>query len=243
MFAKKFWIPVVLVLIGIAIGGTFVGRHIASQEPVKIYNAVTPEPVEVQRQAPPKPPPPGETAESGHWHGDEWHAEPHDPAPTALPVEPQGFGLPESQRNVSDETDGLSDTHIQLLKALPDATVSQRVLKGYVLRHYQKYPDCQEHEAVLADAKAYAEWNEADEKHVEKRRIHDAELDSIMSLYDSFREKYADTLFAGKKLSPTDAKVAESEKQAILEHLDAHDEQARILQREKPISPKPMHTH
>ena len=31
-----------------------------------------------------KPPPPGETAESGHWHGDVWHAEPHEthaPAP------------------------------------------------------------------------------------------------------------------------------------------------------------------
>ena len=27
----------------------------------------------------PKPPPPGETAESGHWHGDEWHTEPHAP--------------------------------------------------------------------------------------------------------------------------------------------------------------------
>ena len=30
-----------------------------------------------------KPPPPGETAETGHWHGDVWHAEPHQtPAPT-----------------------------------------------------------------------------------------------------------------------------------------------------------------
>lgn len=29
--------------------------------------------------APPKPPPPGETAESGHWHGDVWHAGPHTP--------------------------------------------------------------------------------------------------------------------------------------------------------------------
>ena len=26
----------------------------------------------------PKPPPPGETAESGHWHGDVWHVEPHE---------------------------------------------------------------------------------------------------------------------------------------------------------------------
>ena len=25
-----------------------------------------------------KPPPPGETAESGHWHGDVWHTEQHD---------------------------------------------------------------------------------------------------------------------------------------------------------------------
>ena len=27
---------------------------------------------------PPKPPPPGETVESGHWHGDEWHTGRHD---------------------------------------------------------------------------------------------------------------------------------------------------------------------
>lgn len=30
-----------------------------------------------------KPPPPGETHESGHWHGDQWHAEPHE---TEAPV-------------------------------------------------------------------------------------------------------------------------------------------------------------
>ena len=33
MFAKKIWIPVVLVLIGMAIGGTFWYQYIASQEP------------------------------------------------------------------------------------------------------------------------------------------------------------------------------------------------------------------
>ena len=37
----------------------------------------------VEESAPPKPPPPGETSESGHWHGDVWHAEPHD-----TPVKP-----------------------------------------------------------------------------------------------------------------------------------------------------------
>ena len=38
----------------------------------------------LQQKQPPKPqteakpPPPGETAETGHWHGDVWHTEPHD---------------------------------------------------------------------------------------------------------------------------------------------------------------------
>ena len=87
MLQKKFWIPVLLVLIGVAIGGTFWGKHIASQEPVKTYK-----PVEFQQSTAPKPPPPGETYETGHWHGDEWHSEPnevHAPAEVATP-EAQG---------------------------------------------------------------------------------------------------------------------------------------------------------
>lgn len=36
--------------------------------------------------ATPKPPPPGETAESGHWHGDVWHAEPHATERVDLPT-------------------------------------------------------------------------------------------------------------------------------------------------------------
>ncbi len=70
---KRFWIPILSVLV-IAMGcGLFYGRKVANQAPVKVYK-----PVDVQQPATPKPPPPGETAESGHWHGDEWHAEPHD---------------------------------------------------------------------------------------------------------------------------------------------------------------------
>ncbi len=70
---KRFWIPILSVLV-IAMGcGLFYGRKVANQAPVKVYK-----PVDVQQSATPKPPPPGETAENGHWHGDEWHAEPHD---------------------------------------------------------------------------------------------------------------------------------------------------------------------
>ena len=70
---KRFWIPILSVLV-IAMGcGLFYGRKVANQAPVKVYK-----PVDFQQPTTPKPPPPGETAESGHWHGDEWHAEPHD---------------------------------------------------------------------------------------------------------------------------------------------------------------------
>ena len=64
--------------------GLFYGRKVAKQEPVIIYK-----PVEVEKR--PKPPPPGETFETGHWHGDEWHKGSHDAhapaAETATPVD------------------------------------------------------------------------------------------------------------------------------------------------------------
>ena len=80
MLNKNVWIPI-LILVLIAIGfGLFYGRQVAKQEPVKVYK-----PVDVSKPATPKPPPPGETAESGHWHGDEWHSQPHAPATPNTP--------------------------------------------------------------------------------------------------------------------------------------------------------------
>ena len=73
MRKKSLWIPIltlVLVVIGL---GLFYERKVSKQEPVPVYK-----PVEVEREATSKPPPPGETAESGHWHRDEWHSEPHE---------------------------------------------------------------------------------------------------------------------------------------------------------------------
>ena len=62
---------VLIALVGYVL---FYGQLLDNQESVKVYK-----PVEVESQTTPKPPPPGETAESGHWHGDVWHAEPHKP--------------------------------------------------------------------------------------------------------------------------------------------------------------------
>lgn len=73
MFIRKYWLPLtVFVLIALMGCGLFYGRKSAKQEPVKIYKAV-----EVKKKPKPKPPPPGANP-NGHWHGDEWHAEPHE---------------------------------------------------------------------------------------------------------------------------------------------------------------------
>ena len=73
MLQKKIWIPILIVLIALVGYVLFYGQLLDNQESVKVYK-----PVEVESQTTPKLPPPGETAESGHWHGDVWHAEPHE---------------------------------------------------------------------------------------------------------------------------------------------------------------------
>ena len=70
MLAKKVWIPILIAVVGC---GLFYSQKNANQKSITIIK-----PVEVEQPATaPKPPPPGETAESGHWHGDVWHAENH----------------------------------------------------------------------------------------------------------------------------------------------------------------------
>ena len=84
MLKKNAWIPILIVLLAIMGCGLFYGRKAAQQEPVKVYK-----PVEVQQRGAQKPPPPGETYETGHWHGDHWHATPHEAhAPAEVSEQP-----------------------------------------------------------------------------------------------------------------------------------------------------------
>ena len=73
MFLRKNWLPLLLFVMMICAVSLYILTTQAHKEPIKTHK-----PVEVSNPANPKPPPPGETAESGHWHGDEWHAEPHE---------------------------------------------------------------------------------------------------------------------------------------------------------------------
>lgn len=87
MFRKRVWVPILIVLLTVMGCGLFYGRQVAKQSPVKRYN-----PVEVDTPAAaPKPPPPGESQESGHWHGDEWHPQPHE---THSPAPPPQAAVP-----------------------------------------------------------------------------------------------------------------------------------------------------
>ena len=85
MLAKKIFIPIVVIVVLAVIGyGILHGQRNANQEPVLIIK-----PVEVEKPATaPKPPPPGETHATGHWHGDEWHSEPHEPEVSAVEAAP-----------------------------------------------------------------------------------------------------------------------------------------------------------
>ena len=85
MFRKSVWIPILIVLLAVMGCGLFYSSRVGKQEPAKVYK-----PVKVENPATPKPKPPGETAESGHWHGDEWHAQPHD-----LPAQPTQTPTPQ----------------------------------------------------------------------------------------------------------------------------------------------------
>lgn len=92
-------------------------KHIKSQA----QNAVAETTTQVQslKGNPPKTPPLGKTvSESGHWHGDEWHADPHEdvlppiieaglsPAPSAGPTEGQSAQvaaqIPESSARIQE---------------------------------------------------------------------------------------------------------------------------------------------
>ena len=78
MFLRKNWLPILLFVVMICAVSLYILTTQAHKEPIKTHK-----PVEVENPATPKPPPPGETAENGHWHGDEWHAEPHGAHPPA----------------------------------------------------------------------------------------------------------------------------------------------------------------
>lgn len=261
MFAKKIWIPVVCVLIGVAIGATFWGQHIASQEPVKVINPATAEEVDASKPTTPKPPPPGETAESGHWHGDVWHAEVHETvvAESFAPVEmlkplnppPQADDVAAEFLKKVDAIYPDFHTHEEVQEFLTSSSADQiyaRVRDMYIARHYEKHPYCTEHEAILADAEHHAVWYQADREHREKHKQLSDEWEAIESETDEISDRIAnmtegqlnqffDTMSDSEREAFV-SKIMDSEKRAAVAY-----ERLKASRSQRPVSPEPMHTH
>ena len=85
LFRNRLFFGILIFALIVLMGcGLFYGRKIANQAPVKVYK-----PVEVEQPTAPKPPLPGETHETGHWHGDEWHSAPHETEVSGVESQPQ----------------------------------------------------------------------------------------------------------------------------------------------------------
>ena len=81
MFIQKYWLPLSVCLVAVVSVGLYLQATHPPPEPIKIYKPV--EPLATPTQAPTTQTPVVEkTEQGGHWHGDEWHAEPHTPTET-----------------------------------------------------------------------------------------------------------------------------------------------------------------
>lgn len=233
MLDKKFWIPILLVLIGVAIGGTFWGKHVASQAPVKVIHAVTPDPVERSQPAAPKNPPPGETAESGHWHGDEWHAEPHEPV-----IEEVADVPVEDYRDVELEAYEASLSHF----TDEERATYDRALTGEITRHREKYPDCQDHDAVFEDADRFSRWYLAYLEH--NKRVDAAYAEwSVLSQERPFTFDYNELVQMRDSWTDAEKAAWTAKGDDWLKRREAAFKRYNEIKAQRPVSPKPRHTH
>ena len=237
MLLKKFWIPVLLVLIGVAIGVTFWEyQQVASQAPVKIISPVTADPVDTSKPATPKPPPPGETYESGHWHGEEWHAEPHEP----IIAEEIPFAESSFEEIVDPDLADFTDEEL---------ATYERVRRAEVIRHQQKYPDCKDHEAVWEDAARNAKWWVAYKKWSEEWDKSLEEWEAVMFENDELYEKLRFNMSEEERHEYL-KNMPDEERDAIAARLetwkqrkDAASQKFNEVDQKEPIEPKPRHTH
>ena len=123
MFIRKNWLPLSVFLIAIVGVGLYYLQTRPPKSPIKIYKAV-----EVETK--PKPPP-GETAESGHWHGDEWHAGSHDAhAPAG--------GSEQPPPQLAEHTPVVPPTPPET------ATLDLKALEGPMMERYKRFQEIAE---------------------------------------------------------------------------------------------------
>ena len=249
LFANKIWIPIVFMLIGVGIGSTFWGRHLASQEPVKVFTAVTPEPASESV----KPAHTGETAESGHGRVNEWDAEAAesghgrvnewDAEPSELLEVPDVTA--EQPRGVDIEAYEASLSHL----TAEQRELYNRVLHNYIARHYKKYPDSQNHEAVWEDADRLARWYVEEHKpYWEKFWAASDEVKKVTAEYNEFFDEYYLNMSAEERRQYRN-NMSDAEKESLKAYLidlrkriDIAWEKYEEAREGRPPMPKPRYT-
>ena len=131
-----------------------------------------------------------------------------------------------------------------------ETSIYKRVVSSYISRHYKKYPDCQDIEAVLTDAQREAEWYVAD---VEHRKKVDAAYDEWAAASAAPKKLLVENGFSfsyDKAFMEQIARMPIRQREAIaLKILDLDDKRQAASKRyeelseQRPVYPKPKHIH
>lgn len=135
-----------------------------------------------------RPPPPGKSFENGgHWHNGEWHDASHD---TDITVDLDDGTVTTYFYNeeIPEEFDGEFVDVVNPLDTIDASHISgdadyihsyKNLVIGFIQLHADHFPDCQEHEAVMEDAKVHALWTLQKREYDKKSEILDSESDTI----------------------------------------------------------------
>jgi uncharacterized protein YdaT len=127
---------------------------------------------------------------------------------------------------------------------LPTETLSDALVKAYVDKHFQTYPDCQEHDAVLEDAKQDTKWYIADQEHMIKEktlRAEEAQLGpELQQLWRGGVEEFTAHI---RTLSDEEKLRVIARFKALEARILVLANKAKMLKSQRPVPPKPSHTH
>ena len=124
-----------------------------------------------------------------------------------------------------------------------------RVLRGEIVRHREKYPACQDHEAVFEDADRHARWWVAYKKWWKEKEKLSAKWKKVMfendELYENLRfnmspeerRQFIENMSGAERASITTRVQTWKEREKAA--FQTYDE----FKKEEPIEPKRQHTH
>ena len=259
MSTKKIWIPIGLVLIALMGLGLYSGHRTANQEPIKIYKPTEP-PAAIAKDGEERQDASTvegiDLAQKGHFpsadtlSADTLHVDAHDilsdrevlaPVNETRRAEGVAVAFLKDVARLYPRFETSEEVQRFLTTASSEA-IYARVRDMYVARHYKRYPDCENHEAILADAEGHAKWYMTD---LEYRRIDEA-------TYAEWKTVVQDRILPTnyRELVQLRDTLTDEEKAALVQRvndwvtrLDTASKRRDDISRQRPMPPEPTHTH